>query len=194
MDITDIHDRIFVLARSAIGVDVHTYLNETRKSLYGLLIADGGASFRPMFGDPPAVLLDAANARPSDTVAGFCVDVGEALRINIRADVFLLSEAMLYETGYQLDAIIVHELAHFAIDSANDDILRSELTTEDRQTAAELYARTDRQMERVTRHNEYFCQVLIVACRRWIADRNDLNIQDALYLAMKFDVDGGFRQ
>lgn len=193
MEIADVQDRIFTLAQSTIGIDVHTYLNETDKSLYGLLIVDEGTSFDPMFGDPPNALLDAANARPADSVAGYCVDVGQALRIDLRGDVFLLSEKMLDETDDQIDAIIVHELTHFAIDSGNDDPLRSELTNEDRETATELYARTDRQMEYRTRHNEYFCQMLTVACRRWAAS-NDLNTQDAIDLAMRFDVDGGFRQ
>jgi len=193
MDIANIRNRFFDLAKSVMDVDVHTYLNETEKALYGLLITDGGKSISPMFGDPPVELLDAANARPSDSMAGFCVDVGSALRIAVRADVFLLSEAMLNENDDQIDAIIVHELTHFAINAAIDEPLRSQLTDEDCETATELYARADRHMERTTQHNEYFCQMLTVACRRWSAGRNDLDTRDAIDLAMKFDVEGGFR-
>ena len=192
MDITSVENCFYSLAQSVIGVDVDEYLHENEKRLYGLLIVDGGKAVSSMFGDPPEELLAAANARPSNSKAGFCVDVGDELRIDVKGDVLLLGNEMLDESHEQIYAIIVHELTHFAIDSANDNLLSLEITSDDRKVAAELYSRTDRQAEHRTRHNEYFCQMLTVACRRWATDADFLSTQDAIDLAMRFDVDGGF--
>lgn len=191
MKAEQLEQRIYALA-TVINFDLREYLDQAGRNLVGL--AKGAKRDYPLFGSPPDELLQAANERRSDSVSGYSVDAGAKLGVDARADVILFSEDLLRQPVDDVESIIIHELVHALIGSGNDAPYRDALTDEDETRGARLYDKTDAINEQMTQHTLEFCTVLCWATRTWADATGKMSADHAAELAMRYDIEGGFRQ
>ena len=169
------------------------YLSETGRALWGLLISSENRRFERLFGNIPQEDLDRLNARFSpNAAAGYRVRVRDDFAdISADADVLIMStRAML--SPRTLDALLLHELSHWYIDS--DLMAEAPLVIEeiDRSEGRSLYGKFDcyaRENEERTRHTIQFCEVLSNLARRAKPLLGyDLDQGTVIKLAMQFDI------
>lgn len=154
------------LAEDVFGIDHSAYLAARGgRAFWGLSIDRGRQTLSPLFGDPnPSVV---AQLPYRDAMAGYRVDLAAArlLGVTANADVLLFAVERLADPPADVDALLLHELCHWLIDSAAAD-WRAFVDQDDLRAGNRLIRATDYEYQNVTRHDLAFCALLAAACRR----------------------------
>lgn len=188
----DLEARVEFLARSILGRSHTEYRRVNRnRSLFGLRSNVHNRTYSPLFGDPPPTFIAAVNNRFVESRAGYRVDVGKAFPHEpaINADVLIIAADLLEGPESHLDAIVLHELCHWAIDASvlgPDGLVPDQV---DQLHGDAIYQRLDWTQEAATKHTRSFCALLAAATQR-LAERH-IGFQDryeAMNSAMRYDL------
>ena len=185
-----------VLSRgdSLFPVGMSQYLSNTNRPIWGLLIDPDERRFQTLFGNIAPEDLEQFNTSFHHTKAGYRVKARDHfLQLTSDADVFLISKECLALNPRDVEALIIHELCHWYIDSGLQSSNPIGIGSTDRLKAKTLYGKTDQENEHVTRHTLPFCELLCAVAARAVRTFNSHPSRQALLAsAMQFDIEGGF--
>lgn len=194
--IADDQDAIEVAFRrygdSAFPTTFSQYQLEEGRELWGLLITRP-VTFKRLFGSMTDADLKLFNTkRPPYSRAGFRARVREAFKgLSADADVLLIGDECLEFSQRDLDALLIHELCHWYINTGLQDRSPVSISDADISSGHALYERTDKDYEHVTQHDEHFCTVLCAVARHVCGTTTLYSSPDDLVsVAMRFDVLG----
>ena len=191
MDHRDIRKQFEYLALEVFGLSLDTYLaTNQNRLLFGYAIDLPARSFFPIFGDPPVELTKAMDGRFVDSIAGYKVAVQTVFPIpNLNADVLLLSTELDSVSNSDLDTILIHEICHLVIDSNFINQISLRIDEKSRYHGDRLYKKTDRENERITKHDIRFCHLLSAAADKYSSSSEILPSRwDVLNSAMRYDL------
>jgi hypothetical protein len=171
------------------------YLSKNHKVIWGLLIDPAERKFHRLFGNITSNDLAQFNTGFHDTIAGYKTDAKSVFpNLSADADVFLIAKQCLANSAKEVDALIIHELCHWYIDSGLQASHEIAISKTDRVEARSLYRRTGQVNEHITRHTIQFCELLCAVAGRAMKNSKMFSSrQEIVDLAMIYDVDGGFR-
>ena len=113
----DSRRRLCEIAMLVFRFDLDEYLRQQNKLLFGILVNNTGGRCEPLFGDPPANIMEEANQNFVNCKAGYRANgTTRYPAIEPNADLFLLSTDLLQKPRCTVDALIIHELYHIRID------------------------------------------------------------------------------
>lgn len=177
-------NRLIDISKIAFDFDFNKYLEDNVKSILVFKIHKARKKYSLLFGDDIDNILECANSNYVDAQAGYKVNVNDYFRKQSKCDVFLISDEVLKSTPLHIDAIITHELAHMLIDSNNQPVVSQEV----KEMAKKLYNATDIENEKITRHNEEFCQLVVYGCINYqLKTEYFKDIQNAVESSMLYD-------
>ena len=180
----DIIERFKYISKVAYDFDVDNYLQKEAKSLLVFLIDSISKRYTLISGIDTDNILDSANQKFIDSIAGYRVDVHDVFNAKSPTDLFLISDTVINSNPTHIDFIIIHELAHLLIDSNNQPPIATFIND----MATKLYYATDIENVNATRHDIEFCQILIHGCLNYQTKTKNFNcIQDAVESAMRYD-------
>lgn len=181
----DIVERFKYISKISYDFDIDDYLQKGAKSLLIFMIDSISKRYTLISGTDTDNILESANQRYVESIAGYKVDVHNVFNKETPADLFLISDTVINSNPTHIDSIIIHELAHLLIDSNNQP---SSLTLFIKDMATKLYYATDVENVHSTRHDIEFCQVLIYGCLNYQSKtKNFDSIQDTVESAMRYD-------
>jgi hypothetical protein len=163
------------IAKDIFGFDMETYLLENKRKLWGITIETKSYEHHALFGDPdPSFLKEASELYRKagdkyNAEAGYKVNVGKIpsfSHLNINADVFLINPERLKNNISNLTALLIHELCHMVIESELIKDIPLKIDKEAMQCGEEIYNKTDKLNENVTKHYLVFCQILAIASHK----------------------------
>ena len=188
-----IQDLIKTYGDSLFPVPITTYLSTTNRVIWGLLINEDERQLEPYFGEIAALDMAQFNQNFINSLAGYRTRARDYFpNLTADADVFLISKQCLDLPLPEVEALVIHELCHWYIDSGLQSSKPLRATNMDRIMARGLYNKTDQNNDRF--HTLPFCELLCsVANKATRAGAKFPNRKELVSLAMKYDVIGGFR-
>jgi hypothetical protein len=137
------------------------YLAHTNRVIWGLLIDSDERRFHRLFGEIALADLEQFNSSFHDTIAGYRVRARDFFpNLTADADVFLISKQCLDFPPSEVEALIIHELCHWYIDSGLQSSHPITINAKDRIKAKSLHRKTDQSLENITKHTRQFCELL----------------------------------
>jgi hypothetical protein len=190
----EIHDIVLSRGDSLFPLGMSQYLSNTNKPIWGLLIDPNERRFQGLFGDIPPEDLEQFNTSFHHTKAGYRVKARDHFpKLTSDADVFLISKECLALDPKDVEALIIHELCHWYIDSGLQSSNPIGIGSTDRLKAKNWYRKTDQENEHMTRHTLPFCELLCAVAARAVHTFKGFPNREALLAsAMQFDIKGGF--
>jgi hypothetical protein len=188
-----------LLRRYGNGLFPHSfdeYLSKMRRQFWGLRVDPPSRRNIRFFGSMTEDDERTFNGGPfRDAVAGYAVDVRSRFRtLSADADVLLIGTETLGFSGPDVEALIVHELCHWYIDSGTQGTHPVTFDSANKVQGETLYARTDPHMEPITRHDRSYCGLLCAVSALAVEVGAPFETpQHLVDAAMRFDVEGGFR-
>lgn len=188
------HDIVLSRGDSLFPLGMSQYLGNTNRSIWGLLIEPDERRFQCLFGDIALEDLEQFNTSFQHTKAGYRVKArGYFPKLTSDADVFLISKECLALGSKDVEALIIHELCHWYIDSGLQSSNPIGIGSTDRLKARTLYRKTDQDNEHITKHTLPFCELLCAVALRAVHTFKSFPNRDTLLAtAMQFDVKGSF--
>lgn len=166
-----LRDRIYHLAKEAFRINFDEYLRRKKnRSFWGITIENDKFQHNALFGNPDPRFLSIANqafkGHKNQSEAGYRVDLGSVTTfasLGLNADVFLINPERLSDEQLNLDALIIHELAHMVVDADLTSQIASKPTRKTTEIGNKMYKGTDREVMHITKHTKEFCLVLASA-------------------------------
>jgi len=170
------------------------YLSKNHKVIWGLLIDPTECKLHRLFGNITPNDLAQFNVSFHNSIAGYKTGAKSMFpNLSADADVFLIAKQCLDNSAKEVDALIIHELCHWYIDSGLQPSHEIAINETDRAEARSLYRRTDQVNEQFTKHTIQFCELLCAVAGRAMKNSKTFSSrQEIVNLAMKYDVDDGF--
>lgn len=189
----DIYDIVISRGDSLFPLGMSQYLRNANKPIWGVLIDPDERRFHTLFGDIAPEDLDQLNTSFHHTKAGYRVNAkGYFPLLTSDADVFLISKECLALDAKDVEALIIHELCHWYIDSGLQSKKPLGIGDTDKLKAKAWYRKTDQENEHLTRHTLPFCELLCAVSVRAIHTYKSFSTREALISsAMQFDIAGG---
>lgn len=191
-----IRECLFKYGDTLFPITLSQYLNETQRQLWGLYVNLKDKRNEHMFGNASANDILLFNSKGvSDSLAGYRVNARDVFpNLSVDVDVFLLNVSCLELPVPEIEALIIHELCHWYI---NSGLLASnplKISTSDSLVGKKLYKKTDVINEHITEHSLLFCNVLsAVAGNATKVPSNFLSRKQLIELAMNYDLVGNLR-
>jgi hypothetical protein len=190
-----VHDALFRHGDSLFPVGFSDYLDQTNRVVWGLLIESDANRLSCLFGDTAPADIEIFNSVAfNHSMSGYRVEArGRFPQLSANADVFLLSKQCHALPPCEVEALVIHELCHWYIDSGLQSSAPVRITSKDRLKGKSLYRKTDTEHEGLTRHTPDFCELLCAVSALAVArDASSFPSRDALVAAaMRFDVLAG---
>lgn len=186
--------RIIELSNLAFDFDLQDHLNQEGKSIIVLQLINEGErtiEIKLLEGDDPDNMLEDMNAGCplQASKAGCRPNTHLVFNAEHPRDAFLISNEVLETNDFHIDALIIHELAHYFIESG----IPVGIDEEDEEIGEILYAITDQNYEHLTKHNLQFCRTLISGCRRMHNKlQSVLDLTELVQSSMCYDINQEF--
>jgi len=182
----DILERIKFISKIAYDFEIDDYLQDKSKSLLIFRIDTVSKKYSLLFGNDIDNILESANLRFVDSMAGYKVDVHKVFSKKTPSDLFLISDIVINSNPTHIDSIIIHEIAHLLIDSNNQCMSLASFITD---MALKLYYSTDIENVEKTRHDKEFCKLLVYGCINYQSEtKNFKTLQETVESAMRYDI------
>lgn len=178
---------------SLFPIPLTEYFSQTKRVMWGLQINRDEGRNDPYFGEIAPSDMEQFNKIFYDSMAGYRTKARDHFpSLTADADVFLISKQCLSLPTHEVEALIIHELCHWYIDSGLQMSSPIAIGQMDRHMGKGLYNKTDR--GRIRQHTLEFCELLCAVAGRAIQCGAKFSSRKELVaFAMRFDVDGGFR-
>jgi hypothetical protein len=165
MDDDRIADRLHTLGDSLFPATFSAYLRDEHKVLWGIRIeGEHPSRFVGLFGPISESDMALLNEHRASSSAGYCANAKELFpNLTTNADIFLLNDKVLSRSPREIEAFVLHELAHWYFDSGCAHSHPLPITDEDRTAGDAMYNNIDlsaRDWEDQTRHTPDFCVTL----------------------------------
>lgn len=140
------------ISNQVFGVSHRAYLeSHSGRQFWGLSANLTGKKFLPLFGSPPVAVI--AKLPFAESQAGYRVDLSSRFpALNVNVDVFLINAELLNDPTPEMDALLIHEMCHWLIDS-NEPQLDPMISVEDQRVGERVHRVTDYWNEAITRHD-----------------------------------------
>ena len=182
----DILERIRFISQIAFDFNIDNYLAKEAKSILVFKIDTNNKSYSLLLGNDVDNILDCANAKFIDSLAGYKVNVHEIFEKQTPADLFLIADVIINSNPSHIDTIIIHEIVHLIIDSGNSQTIT--ILPFIKEMALRLLYATDIENIERTKHDEEFCMFLIYGCANYQSKtKNYRNLQETVENAMRYD-------
>lgn len=183
----EIRGRLFELAGLVLRFDLEEYLRQQEKVLFGIVIEEGRCA--PLFGDPPANVIEEANRHFLNCKAGYRVNgTTRYPAIEPNADLFLLSTDLVQGQRETVDALIIHELCHLVDQSEyTRDGMLCPVSADDAMVVT-LHRAFDQWEGPLSIHSVEFCSWLVAAAASAVEAGIGFRDQaDAIALAVQYE-------
>lgn len=182
----EINERINYISKIAFNFDFSAYLANESKSLLVFQIDSINKSYSLISGYDDDNFLGYANSNYWHSMAGYRVDAHKLINKKNPRDVLLLANSILNSNPFHLDAIIIHEITHLLIDTNNFNYITIYPFIDE--LAKKLFNATDIEIIEFTKHDIFFCQLLIYGCSNYQSKTNNFkNLHETVVSAMKYD-------
>lgn len=174
-----IKEMVFSLAETGFNLSFQEYLAENRGDLIICRIDQAGKTIQVY--EQPKTNFDSTSLPYIESQAGYLVADKEK---NTFYDILLISDKVLGSSTCELETIIIHELAHWLIDSGNAGKLKISKEAMKLGKNIPTLLHPDDKF-----HNVEFCQVLAEACIAYNKKGQKFDSSmEAIRSAMRFDI------
>lgn len=189
----EIRDILLTRGNALFPTRFADYLESNNKEIFGLLIQSDTQQYQQLFGNFTANDLSLLNQRFFDAKAGYAVDIQNHFSgFSSNADIFLISEDSLAGGFRTVEALIIHELCHWYINTGLQATTPVFFSDTDIELGCAIHDKTDKHNERLTQHTLEFCKLLSSIADKSIRTFATFNNPEELILAaMQFDIEGG---